>query len=67
MTSADWGKSLIVAGVMVVITAAIMYTLWPDWADSRAMLTRLGSAALMGFTGFAAFALGILLVANGTR
>ena len=52
---------------MLVITAVVMYMVWPDWIDSRAVLTRLGSALLMVFTGFATSALGILLVANGTR
>lgn len=67
MTAAEWGKALLLAGVMLVITAVVMYLVWPDWIDSRAALTRLGSALLMVFTGFATSALGILLVANGTR
>ena len=67
MTAAEWGKALLLSGVMLIITAVVMYVIWPDWIDNRAVLTRLSSALLMGFAGFATSALGILLVANGTR
>ena len=67
MTAAEWGKSLMLAGLMLLVTAALMYAVWPDWVASRAILTRLGATLLMGGAGIITAALGILLVANNAR
>ena len=67
MTAAEWGKSLMLAGLMILVVAALMYAIWPDWMANLSILTRLGAALLMGGAGAIAAALGILLVANNAR
>ena len=44
MTVAEWGKSLIVAGILIVITAAALYPFWPDTAVGGS----LGASLIMG-------------------
>ena len=67
MTAAEWGKTMLTAGVMIIITAAIIYWIWPDWMATRAVAGRLGSLLIMGGGGAFISWLGIWLVVNSAR
>ena len=58
MTAAEWGKSLIGAGILLITTAAIIYWIWPDWMAQRAVAGRLGSLLIMGGGGLITSMLG---------
>lgn len=64
MSAAEWGKSLIGAGILLIITAAIIYWLWPEWMAQRSVTGRLGSLLIMGGGGAFASLLGAYLAAN---
>ena len=54
MTAAEWGKSLIGAGILIVITAAALYPFWPDSAVGGP----LGASLIMGGGGLLTSLLG---------
>lgn len=64
MPAAEWGKSLIGAGIMLIITAAIIYWIWPDWMAERAVAGRLGSLLIMGGGGLLTSVFGAYLRAK---
>lgn len=41
MTATEWGRSFIISGVLLIITAAIAAAVWPDWMESRVIVSRL--------------------------
>ena len=67
MTAAEWGKSLIGAGILLIITAAIIYWFWPDWMAQRAIAGRLGSLLIMGGGGASISLLGAYMAANNAH
>ena len=64
MTAAEWSKSLIGAGLLIIVTAAIIYWIWPDWMAQRAVAGRLGSLLIMGGGGAFMSLLGAYMAAN---
>ena len=67
MTAAEWSKSLIGAGLLLVLTAAIIYWIWPDWMAQRAVAGRLGSLLIMGGGGAFISVLGAFVAANNAH
>jgi len=67
MTAAEWGKSLIGACVLLIITAAIIYWIWPDWMAQRAVAGRLGSLLIMGGGGAFMSLLGAYMAAGNAH
>ena len=64
MTAVEWGKSLIGAGILLIITAAVIYWIWPDWMAERAVAGRLGSLLIMGGGGLLTSVFGAYLRAK---
>ncbi len=64
MNSAKWGRSLILAGVMIVVTAAIIYWIWPEWMAHRASADRPGNFLIMGGGGALMSLLGVFVTTN---
>ncbi len=64
MTATEWGKSLIGAGLLLIVTAAIIYWIWPDWMAERAVAGRLGSLLIMGGGGLFTSLLGAYMRAK---
>ena len=67
MTAADWGKALIVSGILTVIVSALIYWIWPDFLAQRAVAGRAGSLLIMGGGGLLTALLGAFLVTNNAQ
>ena len=67
MTAAEWSKSLIGAGLLIIVTAAIIYWVWPDWMAQRAVAGRLGSLLIMGGGGALMSLMGLYLATTHAR
>ena len=55
----------IAVGLMVVVTAVVIYTVWPGWLDSRAIAGQLGSCLILGGAGLFSALLGTWWKLNG--
>ena len=64
MTAAEWGKSLIGAGILLIVTAALLYWIWPDWMAERSVTGRLGFLLAMGGIGLITSLLGAYMRAK---
>ena len=64
MTAAEWGKTLIAAGILTIITTALLYWFWPEWIAQRAIAGRLGSLLIMGGCGLFVSVLGAYMRAK---
>ena len=57
--------TVIVAGLMLILTAIVLYAVWPAWVDSRAIAGQLGSCLIMGGFGLCSAVLGTWWKLNG--
>ena len=64
MNAAEWGKSLIGAGILLIITAALIYWIWPDWMAARSVTGRPGFLLVMGGGGLITSLLGAYMRAK---
>ena len=64
MTAAEWGKSLIGDGILLIVTAALIYWIWPDWMAERSVTGRLGFLLAMGGVGLITSLLGAYMRAK---
>ena len=67
MTTTEWGRSFIVSGVLLIITAAVLYAVWPDWMAARVITSRLTFGLTMGLAGMFMSMLGAYMVAGNAR
>ena len=67
MTVAQWGRSFIMSGVLLIITAVVLYVVWPEWMEARVITSRLTFGLTMGIAGMLMSMLGAYMVSNNAR
>ena len=67
MTAAQWGRSFIASGVLLIITAAVLYAVWPDWMEATVITSRLAFGLTMGIAGMLMSMLGAYMVSSNAR
>ena len=67
MTTMEWGGSFIISGVLLIITATIAGVLWPEWVESRVIVSRLTFGLTFGIAGVMMSMLGAYMVASNAR
>ncbi len=67
MTTTEWGRSFIVSGVLLIITAAVAGVLWPEWVESRVIVSRLTFGLAFGVIGALMSILGAYMVAGNAQ
>lgn len=67
MTVTQWGKSFMVSGVLLIITAIALYVAWPEWMEARVITSRLTFGLTMGIAGMLMSMLGAFMVSSNAR
>lgn len=67
MSTTEWGGSFIVSGVLLILTASIAGAVWPEWVESRVIVSRLTFGLTFGVAGALLSMLGLYMVATNAR
>ncbi len=67
MTATEWGRSFIFSGVLLILTASVAGAVWPEWVESRVIVSRLAFGLTFGVAGALLSMLGAYMVASNAR